>query len=83
MDKLIEKTEKEYKNAELPSEVTKAELLLREHGVNRDKMGELINFSAEEGEQIVVRVRQQVSFGELISSHFCTTCVLSILQEGY
>ena len=53
--------EKDYQDTELPKDVTKAELLLREHAVNKDKMAEVIDFTAQEGDQIVVRVRQQDS----------------------
>lgn len=70
MDKLIETTEKEFAAAELPKEVTKAELLLREHESNRDKVKELITFSSEEGEAIVIRVRQQVSPPSFIKHQF-------------
>lgn len=58
---MIETTETEYRNADLPSDVTKAHLQLKEHDANRVKVQKLIEFSHEEGEQIVVRVRQQVS----------------------
>ena len=61
MDKLIEKTEKEFSTADLPKEVDKARLMLREHESNRERMSELISFTTEEGEQIVIRVRQQVT----------------------
>lgn len=60
LDKLIETTEKEFQAQELPKDLSKAELMLREHEENRIKIKELIDFSHEEGEQIVVRVRQQV-----------------------
>ncbi len=58
---MIAKTETEYTKAPLPEEVTKAEMMLREHEGNARKMGELVKFCTEEGEQIVVRVRQQVT----------------------
>ena len=61
LDKLIETTEKEFKGQELPKDLEKAEVMLREHESSRVKIKEMIDFSAEEGEQIVVRVRQQVS----------------------
>ena len=61
LDKLIETTEQEYHSAELPTDITKANLQLKEHDANRVKVQKLIEFSHEEGEQIVVRVRQQVS----------------------
>ncbi len=61
MDKLIEDTEKEYNKSELPTEVVQAQLQLKEHESNKAKMEKLIDFSHEEGEQIVVRVRQQDS----------------------
>ena len=60
LDSLIAKAETEYSKSELPKELTKAELMLREHESSRDRISELIKFTSEEGEQIVVRVRQQV-----------------------
>jgi len=59
LDKLIQNTEKEYMSTELPMEPTKAEMMLREHEASRSKIKHLIDFTSEEGEQIVVRVRQQ------------------------
>jgi plasmid stabilization system protein ParE len=41
-------------------EPTKAQLLLREHETSRAKIKNLVDFTAEEGEEIAVRVRQQV-----------------------
>ncbi|XP_013393635.1 titin [Lingula anatina] len=61
VDKLIEKTEQAYKQAELPNDVSRAEQMLSEHLANKDQVKQLINFTAGEGEQIVVRVRQQDS----------------------
>ena len=60
LDKLIESTEQEYQASDLPKDVTRAELQLREHEAAKEKMEKMIDFSHEEGEQIVTRVRQQV-----------------------
>ena len=70
LDQLIEKTEKEYSAADLPKELTSAEMLLREHEASRSKIKHLIDYSAEEGEEIVVRVRQQVSHSIVCSLEF-------------
>jgi len=58
---MIENAEREYSSAELPLEPTKAELMLREHEASRSKVKNLLDSTADEGEEIVVRVRQQVS----------------------
>ena len=47
---------------ELPADVTNAETMLVHHDSKKHKIEEIINFSSQEGEQIVVRVRQQVSY---------------------
>jgi hypothetical protein len=60
LDKAIESAEREYSNADIPMEPTKANLLLREHEASRSKIKNLVDFTAEEGEEIAVRVRQQV-----------------------
>jgi len=65
LDRLIEDTEKEYAGTELPSEVTRAQVMLREHEANHERINQLIGLSHNEGEQIVVRVRQKVS-GHLV-----------------
>ncbi|CAH1789041.1 unnamed protein product, partial [Owenia fusiformis] len=61
LDKLIEKTEEEYQKAELPSEVSRAEIMLKEHDANKHKISQVYQHTANEGEEIVVRVRQQDS----------------------
>ncbi|XP_060064415.1 titin-like, partial [Ylistrum balloti] len=58
LDKLIEKTEKEYTQSELPSDLSLAESLLEEHKRKQKEVSSLINFTSGEGEKIVVRVRQ-------------------------
>ena len=58
--------EQEYEGTELPSEVTRAQVMLREHESNRDRMNQLIGLSHNEGEQIVVRVRQKVSASSVV-----------------
>ena len=58
---MIQNAEREYSSAELPLEPTKAEMMLREHEVSRSKVKNLLDSTADEGEEIVVRVRQQVS----------------------
>jgi len=71
LDKLIEKTEREYAGTEFPKELTTAQLLLREHEASRNKIRNLIDTTAEEGEEIVIRVRQQVrSLNIILASSF-------------
>ena len=60
VDELIQNAEREYSSAELPLEPTKADMMLREHEASRSKVKNLLDCTADEGEQIVVRVRQQV-----------------------
>ena len=46
-------------------EPTRAQLLLREHEASRSKIKHLVDFTSEQGEEIAVRVRQQVRvFGQ-------------------
>jgi len=59
---MIQSAEREYSSAELPLEPTKAELMLREHEASRSKVKSLLDCTADEGEEIVIRVRQQVDF---------------------
>lgn len=48
--------------SDLPSELSQAESLLEEHKRKKQEVSSLINYTADEGEKIVVRVRQTVSF---------------------
>lgn len=61
LDELINRTEKEYTTAELPSDLNQAERMLEEHKIKKSEVNQLLTFTADEGEKIVVRVRQQVS----------------------
>jgi len=63
---MIQNAERQYSSAELPLEPTKAEMMLREHEASRAKVKSLLDSTADEGEEIVVRVRQQVR--DLLSS---------------
>jgi hypothetical protein len=47
--------------SELPSDLNRAENMLEEHKRKKQEISHLINYTAEEGEKIVVRVRQTVS----------------------
>lgn len=60
LDKLIERTEHEYMESELPSDLNRAESMLEEHKRKKQEISHLINYTADEGEKIVVRVRQTV-----------------------
>jgi len=57
---MIQNAEREYSSAELPLEPTKAQMMLREHEASRSKVKNLLDCTTDEGEEIVVRVRQQV-----------------------
>ncbi|XP_064598296.1 coiled-coil domain-containing protein 141-like isoform X2 [Liolophura sinensis] len=59
VDKLIEKTEKEYMSAPLPQELNRAEQMLENHHRKKHEVAQMIKFTADEGDQIVTRVRQQ------------------------
>ncbi|XP_074642495.1 uncharacterized protein LOC141899810 [Tubulanus polymorphus] len=61
LDMLIERTEKEYQENELPQEVIKAEQSLLHHMNSKESMDKILNYTFNEGEEIVVRVRQQGS----------------------
>ena len=57
---MTEQTEIEYKTSQLPSNLGNAKLLLAGHRSNKEKLAGLIDKTVNEGEEIVVRVRQQV-----------------------
>jgi uncharacterized membrane protein len=63
LDEMIEKTEREYMQSQLPTDLSQAETMLDKHKRQKTEILQLINFTNEEGENIVKRVRQQV--GEL------------------
>ena len=60
MDRLIERTEREYMESDLPTDLNQAESLLEQHKRKKQEVSSLINYTADEGEKIVVRVRQTV-----------------------
>eukprot|EP00106_Octopus_bimaculoides_P016754 XP_014784196.1 PREDICTED: titin-like isoform X3 [Octopus bimaculoides] len=59
LDELINKTEQEFSTTELPSDLNQAERMLEEHKVKKSEVNQLLTHTADEGEKIVVRVRQQ------------------------
>jgi hypothetical protein len=61
LDKLIERTEQEYNLSNMPTDLSQAENMLEDHKRKRQEVSSLINYTADEGEKIVVRVRQTVS----------------------
>ena len=60
--------------SQLPSELSQAESMLEQHKRKKTEISQLINFTNEEGENIVTRVRQQVS-QDAASSFFYLTSV--------
>ena len=46
--------------SQLPSDLAQAESMLEQHKRKKAEISQLINFTNEEGENIVTRVRQQV-----------------------
>jgi len=60
VDELIKTTEAAYASEEMPKEVTAAQKALRQHNEGRYKLQQLINFTSDEADQIIIRVRQQV-----------------------
>jgi len=44
----------------MPKEVSAAQTALRQHTDARSKLDQLINFTSDEADQIIIRVRQQV-----------------------
>jgi len=44
----------------MPKEVSAAQTALRQHNDARNKLQQLINFTSDEADQIIIRVRQQV-----------------------
>ena len=45
----------------LPSSISEAELVLKEHEASRQAVLELFKFTQNESEQIITRIRQQVN----------------------
>jgi len=61
LDELIKSTEAAYASEEMPKEVSAAQTALRQHNDARNKLQQLIDFTSDEADQIVIRVRQQVN----------------------
>ncbi|CAG5126015.1 unnamed protein product [Candidula unifasciata] len=59
LDDMIERTEKEYLHSNLPSDLNQAESMLEQHKRKKTEVSQFINYTAEEGDRIVRRVRQQ------------------------
>ena len=59
---MIHTMENDYATRELPKEVQQAEKMLRDHLGGRELMHNVIKDRINEGEEIVIRVRQQVKF---------------------
>ena len=57
---MIADTEKQFRTSELPKEVSQAQVLLQEHNTKKEQIEGMLHASHERGEEIVVRVRQQV-----------------------
>lgn len=57
---MIERTEKEYLHSNLPTDLNQAESMLEQHKRKKTEVSQFINYTAEEGDRIVRRVRQQV-----------------------
>lgn len=64
--------------SDLPSELSQAESLLEEHKRKKQEVSSLINYTADEGEKIVVRVRQTVTICINVKSEiFNVLCFIS------
>ena len=59
LDEMIQKTEQEYLRSNLPSDLSQAEVMLEQHKRKKTEVSQFINYTAEEGDRIVRRVRQQ------------------------
>ena len=57
---MIEHTEEEYLRSSLPTDLNQAESMLKQHKATRSQVSQLVDYTAEEGEMIVRRVRQTV-----------------------
>ena len=60
LDEQIECTKHEYTHTKLPVDVWQAGRMLQQHKQTKAEISNLINFTSDEGESIVRRVRQQV-----------------------
>lgn len=68
--------------SDLPSELSQAESLLEEHKRKKQEVSSLINYTADEGEKIVVRVRQTVTICINVKSEiFNVLCFISCNEE--
>jgi len=61
LDELINSTEAAYASEQMPKDVTSAQTALRQHNDARNKLQQLIDYQSDEADQIIVRVRQQVT----------------------
>ena len=52
LDELIERTEHEYMQSQLPSDLAQAESMLEQHKRKKAEISQLINFTNEEGENL-------------------------------
>lgn len=68
--------------SDLPSELSQAESLLEEHKRKKQEVSSLINYTADEGEKIVVRVRQTVTICINVKPEiFHVLCFISCNEE--
>jgi len=79
LDELIKSTEAAYASEEMPKDVSAAQTALRQHNDSRNKLQQLINFTSDEADQIVIRVRQQVTNTTPI--HTCVTSSMSTCRH--
>lgn len=62
LEGMITQSEQKCMSSKLPEDLITAETMLKQHIVEKESVLKLLNFTSGEGEEIVYRVRQQVSF---------------------
>lgn len=65
LDKTIENASRQYENARLPLDISDVETIIREHGASKQAILEMFKFAKNECDQIIHRIRKQVSINSL------------------
>lgn len=75
LDKTIDNVNTQYANASLPTDIYEVESMIREHDASKQAILEMFKFTQNESEQIIARIRKQVSVIKL----FCSAMDLLLL----
>lgn len=75
LDKTIDNVNTQYANASLPTDIYEVESMIREHDASKQAILEMFKFTQNESEQIIARIRKQVS----VIKPFCSAMDLLLL----